>query len=88
MIRFSLLCGKEVICVKDGARLGYINDLEFDPGCGRIIAFLLPDNRFLNFSRKPRFRVCFEDIEQVSADLILVCRYECLEEGKKRKKDC
>ena len=81
---FKELCGKEVICTCDGARLGYVNDLEFDEKTGCVCALLLPDNKPFSFSRKPRFRVCLDWIEQFGKDLILICRYEELNACKKR----
>lgn len=82
---FRELSLKEVICTTDGARLGYINDLEFDCGTGCIAAFLLPDNRFFSFTHKPRYRICREWVERIGEDLILVCRYELLSGCKKSK---
>ena len=83
---FSALSSKEVICIADGTRLGYIGDLEFDGTNGRIAAYLLPSNRFFNFSRKMCYRVCREWVEKIGEDLILVCRYERLEkDGAKAK---
>ena len=81
---FKELCGKEVICTCDGARLGYVNDLEFDEKTGCVCALLLPDNKPFSFSRKPRFRVCLDWIKQFGKDLILICRYEELNACKKR----
>ena len=85
---FLELSAKEVICTRDGARLGYINDLELDAACGKVFAYLLPDRRPFCFSRKPRFRVEVSWVERIGEDLILVCRYQCLEKDKRCQKDC
>lgn len=86
---YSALSEKEVICTCDGARLGYIKDLELDPCGGRVLAYLLPDNRFFNFRCKMRYRVALEWVEKMGKDLILVCRYEQLAHcDEKGKKDC
>ena len=61
-----------------------VEDLEFDEKTGCICALLLPDNKPFSFSRKPRFRVCLDWIEQFGKDLILICRYEELNACKKR----
>ena len=76
---FSELSSKEVICISDGKRLGYIGDLEFDRDGGRVVAYLLPCNRFFSFSRKMCYRVCRDWVEKIGEDLVLVCRYEKLE---------
>lgn len=83
---FLELSAKEVICTCDGARLGYINDLELEGG--RVCAYLLPDRRLFCFSRKPRYRVETPWVERIGEDLILVCRYQRLENDKRGKKDC
>ena len=81
------LSSKEVICITDGARLGYICDLEFSPSSGCVHAFYLPDTRFFSFSNKPRYKICREWVEKYGEDLILVCRYEVLgRENTKREK--
>ena len=85
---FLELSAKEVICTCDGARLGYVNDLELDAAGGRVFAYLLPDRRLFCFSRKPRYRVQTNWVERIGEDLILVGRYQCLEKEKNSKKDC
>ena len=78
---FKELSTKEVICISDGARLGFICDMELSVYDGCITAFLLPDTGLFSFSNKPRYRVCREWVEKVGEDLILVCRYEQLSGG-------
>ena len=86
---YSSLSAKEVICTCDGVRLGYIGDLELDACGGRVLAYLLPDNRFFSFSRKMRYRVALDWVEKMGEDLILVCRYERIEYPfKKGRRDC
>ena len=76
VITWRELCRKEVICVCDGARLGYFCDLEAAESSGCIIAFLLPDTKGFSFSKKPKIRVCREWIEKIGDDIVFVRRYE------------
>ena len=76
VITWRELCRKEVICVSDGARLGYFCDLEAAEGSGIIIAFYLPDVKVFSFSKKKKIRVCREWIERIGEDIVLVRRYE------------
>ena len=69
---------KELICVKDGKRLGQPVDLEFD-GSGQISAVIacapaLKPGQF--FSRPKRYRVCWKDLCRVGDELLLVDCYE------------
>lgn len=41
-MRYSELKQKEVINICDGRKLGCIVDLEIDPGCGAILAIVVP----------------------------------------------
>ena len=75
-VTWKELCVKEVICSRDGARLGYFCDFEADIDSGCIFAFLLPDNKGFSFSKKAKYRVRREWIERIGEDVILVCRYE------------
>ena len=42
-MRFSDLCEKEVVNVKDCRCLGSVRDLDIDKECGRILALIVPD---------------------------------------------
>ena len=41
-MRFSDLCEKEVVNVKDCRCLGSVRDLDIDKECGRILALIVP----------------------------------------------
>ena len=41
MCRVSDLRQKEVINIKDGSRLGYVDDVEFEVASGQIIAIII-----------------------------------------------
>lgn len=42
-MRFSELHCREVINLCDGARMGEVSDLLFDPVCGQITALVVPE---------------------------------------------
>lgn len=81
-LTFKELCTREVICMTDGARLGFINDLEFSPDCCTVCAYLLPSTAFLSFSNKPKYRIECNWVERFGEDIILVRRYQVLSNKK------
>ena len=74
MVRLDELEEKEVINIRDGARLGFVCDLELDLACGKICAFYVCcQSRFFCFSgRDAVFRVPWEKIYRIGCDFILV----------------
>lgn len=65
---------KEVINVKDGCRIGCVNDVEVDMSCARIVAIVV-------YGRLKFFGICgreddiiikWENVEVVGEDTILV----------------
>ena len=46
-IRSEELRYKEVICLSDGSRLGYVGDMELDLEQGHILALIVPGRRRL-----------------------------------------
>ena len=70
---YSSLRDKEVICVQDGRRLGFVCDLELDPVTGKICALIVPGTVSL-FSVARRGRCCipWEHIVRIGDDIILV----------------
>ncbi|MEG2233724.1 MAG: YlmC/YmxH family sporulation protein [Oscillospiraceae bacterium] len=71
---FSELKDKEVVCLGSGARLGLIDDVEFDDTTARI-------KRFFIFGRSELFGfggrsedivVDWEEVDTVGSDIILV----------------
>ncbi|MBE6638270.1 MAG: YlmC/YmxH family sporulation protein [Ruminococcaceae bacterium] len=86
-MRLSDLRCREVICLADGRRLGYISDLEIDLSCGKIIALILPGpGRLKGLLSNGEFRVPWQEIASIGADLILVNRCEELCTDRKREK--
>ena len=56
-MRFSDLCEKEVVNVKDCRCLGSVRDLDIDKECGRILALIVPGPGLLNLQQL--FRILF-----------------------------
>ena len=73
MMRISDIMEKEVINIKNGKRMGYINDIDLDINEGRVITFnILGDNRGF-FSRGMNEEVVFfNDILKIGCDTIIV----------------
>ena len=70
---YSDLRDKEVICVQDGRRLGYVCDLELDPVVGKICALIVPGSvSFFSFAKRPRCCIPWEHIVRIGDDIILV----------------
>lgn len=64
---------KEVISTCDGARLGYVCDVEIDLCCGRLTAILVPgESKCFGFVRGKCLRIPWECIERIGDDIILV----------------
>ncbi|MEE1313555.1 MAG: YlmC/YmxH family sporulation protein [Lachnospiraceae bacterium] len=73
-MKFSEFKEKEVIDCKDGKRLGYVVDLEFDPCSGYIEEICVPGYRkVLDCLKKPKIhRIPFKNIVKIGPDIILV----------------
>ena len=65
---------KEVINTLDGARLGYIRDVEIDIAGGRISAVVVPGRLRLwgLLGREPDIIIPWKNIERIGDDIILV----------------
>ncbi len=65
---------KEVIDLRDGARLGYVGDVEIDIETGRVQSMVIPGRlRFFGLLGREAERVVpWEDIEKIGEDIILV----------------
>ncbi len=70
---FSNLRDKEIICVQDGRRLGYVCDLELDPVTGKICALIVPGSvGLLSLARRTRCCIPWENVVRIGDDIILV----------------
>jgi len=65
---------KEIINTKDGARFGFVSDLELDVEEGRITALVVPGpGRVLGvFGRDQEYRIPWKLITKIGEDIILV----------------
>ena len=73
-IRAEELRCKEVICVADGSRLGFVGDMEIDLEQGQIRSLIIPCHRrlFGLLGREPDRRISWENIRRFGDDIILV----------------
>lgn len=73
-MRFTELQCKEVICVSDGRRLGFIADVKVEVPEGEIVAIIVPGPcRFLGmFGRKDDFVIPWNCICRIGPDIVLV----------------
>ena len=67
---------KEVINTCDGARLGFVGDVEIDVEGGKVVALVIPPPWSLRCLFRPGDEqvVLWEDVERVGDDIILVRR--------------
>lgn len=70
---------KEVICVSDGRRLGFVNDVEIDTCTGRLVAIVVPGRGRGMFGRRQDFVIPWEAIRRIGDDIILTsfCPPDC-----------
>ena len=73
-IKFSQLQCKEVICLCDGRRLGYISDVQIELPDGHICAVIVPGpcRHFGLWGRKEDYRIPFSCIQRIGPDIVLV----------------
>lgn len=75
MTRFSELVCKDVVNVRDGSRLGHIQDLEINVCSGEICAVMVPaPSKFLGFlgGSQSEYWIEWKQICKIGADIILV----------------
>ena len=72
--RFSSLKCKEVVNICDGARLGFVSDVEVDLKNGCIAAIVVPGpcKLFGMVGRKDDFVIPWQCIQQIGDDIILI----------------
>ena len=73
-VKFTQLQCKEVICVSDGRRLGYIEDVEVEMPEGRVCAIIVPGPCRFAGLRSPRDLFCipWHSICKIGPDIVLV----------------
>ncbi len=74
MTNFTDLHCKEVICVRDGRRLGFISDAKIELPEGKICAIIIPGPcRFFGlWGRKDDFVIPWNCIKRIGPDIVLV----------------
>ena len=72
--RIAELRYKEVISVEDGARYGYVGDMEVDLETGRVQALVVPGRRrfFGLFGREEDKVIPWSAVKRFGEDIILV----------------
>ena len=70
---FELGC-KEVVCLTDGTRLGYVRDAEIDLETGRVLSLIIPGRlRWLGLlGREPPIVLPWDSVDAMGEDLIFV----------------
>ncbi len=85
--RITELSCKEVINVCDGTRYGFVNDVEVDCDCGKIVSLIVhcKDGITSFFSKKNDIIIPWEAIKRIGDDIILVeyVQEYCCEKEKK-----
>lgn len=79
---------KEVIDKSNGCRLGLISDVEVDSCCGRVTALIIygRPKYWGIFGKRERIRICWEDIEVIGNDTVLVTKSQRCNEQRRRSK--
>lgn len=72
--RLAEMREKQVVCIKDGTILGFVNDIELDTATGRLVSIVIYGRRlfFGLLGRDNDFRIPWESIEVMGEDSILV----------------
>jgi len=73
-MRFTQLQCKEVICISDGRRLGFITDVRVEVPEGKICALVVPGPcRFLGLAgRSDDFLIPWDAVKKIGPDIVLV----------------
>ena len=74
MARMYDLRQKEVINTNDGARYGFVSDLEIDVAEGKILSIIVPGpGRVLGvFGRDQEYRIPWSMITKIGEDIVIV----------------
>ncbi|HIT53784.1 MAG TPA: YlmC/YmxH family sporulation protein [Candidatus Fimivicinus intestinavium] len=86
--RITDLRSKEVICVKDGCRLGNVCDVEIDTCTGQLCAIIVYGRtRWCGLGgRENDICIPWKDIQVIGEETILVCCERPTPEPRKRKR--
>lgn len=80
---------KEVINRETGNRIGPVCDIEVDASCGRVTALIVYGRPkcFGLFGRREDIRICWEDVDVIGEETVLVHRTECCQPRQRRRSD-
>lgn len=73
-VTLSELRCREVINLCDGARMGYVNDIQFNPDNGQITALIVPETAGVLglLGRGDDAVIPWESVEKIGEDIIFV----------------
>ena len=73
-VKFTQLQCKEVICVSDGRRLGFIEDVEVEVPEGHICAIIVPGPcKYLGlWGKRDNFCIPWHSVRKIGPDIVLV----------------
>ena len=73
-IKFTQLQCKEVICIADGRRLGFVTDVQVELPDGNVCAIVVPGPcRFMGLmGRQEDFQIPWNCIKKIGPDIVLV----------------
>ncbi len=82
------LRNKEVINAKNGCRLGQVCDVEIDTCTGCIVSVIIwgRPRCFGFFGREEDIKICWNEIEVIGDDTVLVCGDSVGERGQRVKR--
>lgn len=74
MARIYDMRQKEVINLCDGARFGFISDVEIDTKTGKIVSLIVPGpGKVLGmFGREQEYQIRWERVKKIGDDIILI----------------
>lgn len=81
---------KEVICIANGQRLGFVSDIQIDVPDGKVRAIIVPcPCKYLGLGRREDFVIPWSCIQRIGPDIVLVdtkpddCRCQRIRPGHK-----
>src|SRR5690625_6763784 len=75
MMRYKDISGKEIVDVKEGARLGVLGqtDLEIDVRTGQIKSFIIPNYKWFGLKKEgEETRIHWNDVKKIGEDMIMI----------------
>lgn len=76
--RITDLHSKQVINTKTGCHIGFVNDVEINTCDGKIVAIIIWGKSGLLGKHDDDIRICWNDIQVIGDEIILVCASESI----------